>query len=249
MERDHWKGYGDFKQSSEGVEAYYDFVQSAFFAGIDRCCAGRRLTSAVDLGCGSGDLTRKLTDYACEVVGVDQSPGLIEQARGARSGDGLEFVLGDVLSAEGNGCLGERRFDLVTAAWLHNHLLREEEQVRLAETIERMLEPGPNESGGFVFLIPSAAFRSDLSQDFFERLGWRQPWLKEEGVRSPGVYSFAGSAWAEMCVWQPMWLARLYGSAFEVEFLDVKQLALEHGGMGEAMIEPPFDVMVGRRRH
>jgi len=95
--------------------------------------------------------------------------------------------------------------------------------------------------------MPSSAFTSQRTQAYIAGLDWQQAWLKEEPFCSRGTYSFSGSAWAEMNVWQPMWLAHLYREDFNIRFLDVKGLALQHGGMGDALIEPPFDVMMGWR--
>ncbi len=56
--------------------------------------AGERV---LDLGCGDGELTRKLVDLGCEVVGVDASAAFVEAARAkgvdARvgAGESLEF--------------------------------------------------------------------------------------------------------------------------------------------------------------
>ena len=51
-----------------------------------------------------------------------------------------------------------------------------------------------------------------------------------------------------MTVWQPLWLARFYRRHFSVEFLDVKSLWLDQGGIEGTVLEPPYDVMVGLRR-
>lgn len=40
--------------------------------------AGERI---LDLGCGDGDLTVKLRDFGCEVIGVDSSPDFINSAK------------------------------------------------------------------------------------------------------------------------------------------------------------------------
>ena len=98
-----------------------------------------------------------------------------------------------------------------------------------------------------MFLIPGDAFCTERTREFIAGLGWRQSWLSHEANCSRGVYSFAGSQWAEMAVWQPLWLASLYREGFELEFLDIKSLALAHGGLGDHLIEPPFEVLCGRR--
>lgn len=52
---------------------------------------GARVARVVDLGCGAGQLARRLLDLGVEVVGIDLSPAMVEAARrrgvDARTGD------------------------------------------------------------------------------------------------------------------------------------------------------------------
>lgn len=240
---DNWKGYQQFKLSKPNVEAYYDLVRTAFNKGVEQVGSDAKFTNAIDLGCGSGELTKDLLQYANQVTGVDSSPELINLAQQEADQNTLRFVLSDVLNPDMLSALDAEKYELVTAAWLHNHLLHEEQQRQLLKVILKLLEP----AGFFVFLIPSSSFTSSRTQSFIAQLGWEQAWLKESLHFSRGVYSFANSEWAEMNVWQPMWLANVYLQDFSVSFLDVKSISLKHGGMGDVLIEPPFDVMLGCR--
>lgn len=47
----------------------------------------------LDVGCGTGQLTAKIADVGAEVVGMDSSPHMIDEAR--RSHPNLTFVVGD----------------------------------------------------------------------------------------------------------------------------------------------------------
>ena len=75
--------------------------------------------SAVDLGCGIGELTRRLADRlpGSTVAGIDNSPGMLEKAR-AQQRPGLTFTAGDISALNG-------RWDLVFSHaaihWLDNH--------------------------------------------------------------------------------------------------------------------------------
>jgi trans-aconitate 2-methyltransferase len=75
----------------------------------------------VDLGCGTGELTRILHDRvgASETVGIDRSAAMLAKS-GARAGNGLRFEEGDLRTA-----LGAARYDLVfsNAAlhWIPDH--------------------------------------------------------------------------------------------------------------------------------
>ncbi len=242
MNDDNWKDYQKFKISKPNVEAYYDLVRSVFIQGVEQVSNSLEFSNAIDLGCGSGELTQHLLNYSNQVTGVDSSAELIHIAQ-QEVNQKLTFIQSDILNPDLLSVLGEKRFDLVTAAWLHNHLLHEEEQHQLLKIILKLLNP----EGVFVFLIPSSAFTSSRTQSFIAKLDWKQAWLEESFHCSRGVYSFGNSGWAEMNVWQPMWLANLYMQDFSVNFLDVKALSLKHSGMGGSLIEPPFDVMFGHR--
>ncbi len=243
MTEDNWKDYKAFKVNSGLAAAYYELVGSAFEAGVARVVQNRRVSAAIDLGCGSGELTRRLRRYADHVTGVDASRGLIAQAREDPDQRALEFILADVLDDAFMDSLPPNHFDLVTAAWLHNHIATAEAQEQLLRTVLRLLKPG----GSVVFLIPGDAFTTTRAQRFAARLDWRQAWLEETPEYNRGIYKFGDSDWAEMTVWQPMWLARLYSPHLDIHFLDVKGFSMGHPGLGDPPTEPLFDIMMGTR--
>ncbi len=174
MDRDNWKDYQKFKTSKLNVEKYYDLVRTVFIRGVEQVGGSYKFSNAIDLGCGSGELTLGLLKYAHHVTGVDSSPELIRLAQQEGDPEKSRFVLSDVLNPDLLSVAGGKRFDLVTAAWLHNHLLIEEAQHQLAKVILELLNP----DGAFVFLIPSSAFTSTRTQSFIARLGWEQAWLE-----------------------------------------------------------------------
>jgi len=57
----------------------------------------------VDLGCGTGELTRRLADSlpSSDVLGLDNSPQMLERAS-AHAGNGLRFQLGDQSALSGD---------------------------------------------------------------------------------------------------------------------------------------------------
>ncbi len=244
VREDGWKSYSDFKKNNALTEQYYDLVRTVFEAGVARVCGQGRKENGLDLGCGSGELTRRLRTFVGHVTGVDSSPGLIDKASRDPDRDNLTFVLADVLDDAVIGALPSGGFDLVTAAWLHNHLGKEEEQQRLLQTTLRLLRA----DGCFVFLLPGRGFTTKQAQRFFSQLGWHQAWLDDDPLHKHGVYQFDESPWQELWVWQPLWLARLYSPYFEISFLDVKRLSIDHEGLGDEPMEPPFEVMIGWRK-
>src|SRR5262245_20032740 len=55
--------------------------------------APRKGERILDLGCGPGQLTNAIAETGAEVVGIDNSPAMIEQAR--RNYPSLRFEIGD----------------------------------------------------------------------------------------------------------------------------------------------------------
>ncbi|HYE95813.1 MAG TPA: class I SAM-dependent methyltransferase [Rubricoccaceae bacterium] len=89
----------------------------------------------LDVGCGTGVLTRKLSARATHVTGLDLSSEMIRRARAGSSGlSNVTYVEGDLLTAD----LPPASFDgIVTAATLH-HLPLEPALTRL----RALLTPG-----------------------------------------------------------------------------------------------------------
>jgi trans-aconitate 2-methyltransferase len=89
----------------------------------------------LDLGCGTGELTRDLHRYveAEETVGVDSSPAMLEKAA-AFAGEGLRFEKGDIASFA-----GDDGFDLVFSnaalQWVPDH-------EQLFPRLARLVRPG-----------------------------------------------------------------------------------------------------------
>jgi trans-aconitate 2-methyltransferase len=75
----------------------------------------------VDLGCGTGALTRAMHDElrAAETLGVDSSPAMLEKAR-AHTTDGLRFELGDIATWRERGAR-DLVFSNAALHWLGDH--------------------------------------------------------------------------------------------------------------------------------
>jgi SAM-dependent methyltransferase len=80
--------------------------------------AGRR-ARALDLGCGTGELTRALALRCAAVVGVDSSGEMIEAARARNWGLNIEYVVSDA-AAYLEGRSGE--FDLIVSVAAFHHM-------------------------------------------------------------------------------------------------------------------------------
>jgi SAM-dependent methyltransferase len=76
-------------------------------------------SSALDIGCGTGSLTRRLAARASQVMGIDLSPEMVRLARerhGAQKN--IEFHSGDFLSFD----FRDRRFDCIVAVAVFHHV-------------------------------------------------------------------------------------------------------------------------------
>lgn len=103
---------------------------------------GRRFRKALDLGCGLGALTRRISDHADEVLGLDVAQSAVDRALAAHGHHpGLSFSQADVLDLPEslNG-----QFDLVVIADTLYYLspIDTELMERLAARIAQLLVPG-----------------------------------------------------------------------------------------------------------
>lgn len=94
----------------------------------------------LDLGCGTGTLTRRLKQAAPEalVVGVDADPWVLDIARHKASAAGLEIEFRQSLAAEAD--FDAHSFDRVTASLFFHHLLPSQ-KVRTLERAFAWLRP------------------------------------------------------------------------------------------------------------
>jgi trans-aconitate methyltransferase len=86
----------------------------------------------LDLGCGTGHLSQEIARRGATVVGIDQSPDMIEKARA--SYPGREFIVADALSFQPG-----RQFDAVFSNAVLHWIQQPE---RLVKKIRAALKPG-----------------------------------------------------------------------------------------------------------
>lgn len=107
-----------------------------FGEALAEALSGQRRRRALDVGGGTGLLTRYLAARCEEVVLLDISPKMLEQARrDLAAQDNVSFVQGDVFADP----LDEGSFDLVMCTDVLHHTGRHAE---LLSRMIRLLEPG-----------------------------------------------------------------------------------------------------------
>jgi trans-aconitate 2-methyltransferase len=101
--------YERFK--AERTRPFWDLV-----ALLQPCPGGR----VVDLGCGTGELTKELHHHlgAAETVGIDSSPAMLERAS-SFAGDDLRFEHGDIATWEPIPC--DVVFSNAALHWVPDH--------------------------------------------------------------------------------------------------------------------------------
>ena len=138
----------------------------------------------VDLGCGTGRLTRMLTSRAADVTGVDFSPEMLRVARERTPPGAIKYVEADVLDLP----YGLGPFDCVISVNLLHHLPPE----RAAQAMKGLLAPG-----GLLIVhdLRQTAGLSDRMLDL-PRLAVKTAWR----MRRPGrvrTYFRQRRAWAQ----------------------------------------------------
>jgi SAM-dependent methyltransferase len=87
----------------ETVNGYAPDTQPRFYSELAAELGARRI---IDLGCGTGLITRALAAEGYEMTGVDPSGGMLDVARTGEHGDQVTWIDGDAST------LGERNADL-----------------------------------------------------------------------------------------------------------------------------------------
>jgi SAM-dependent methyltransferase len=88
----------------------------------------------LDVGCGTGSLSRELLRFSEQVIGIDVDPRSIELARSHPQANGIEYVLGDFLDYP----FDLASFDLITAVASLHHM----DATAALSRMRELLRPG-----------------------------------------------------------------------------------------------------------
>jgi SAM-dependent methyltransferase len=118
----------------ESVNAYRPGTQPDFYGWLAADLGAR---SVVDLGCGTGLITRELARLGLQVVGVDPSEQMLDVARSEAHGDGVRWIHGDA------SLLPEASADLaIMSGHVAQFFLTDEGWHAALEALHRALKPG-----------------------------------------------------------------------------------------------------------
>ena len=106
-----------------------------------------RGTRALDFGCGTGRSTRFLRDLAFDVIGVDISQIMLDQARGRDPHGDYRLVADGSLADLGTGSV-----DLILAAFTFDNVPTDPQKTAALRELWRLLAPG----GRLVVVVSSA---------------------------------------------------------------------------------------------
>ncbi len=121
-------------------ELYHKFQSERFapFEDLIGLIVVREGLSAIDLGCGTGELTSMLADRlpGSDVLGIDSSPEMLEQAK-SKEREGLRFELRSIDDVAGEWDLV---FSNAAIHWVEDH-------ARLIPSLFALVSPGGTDRG------------------------------------------------------------------------------------------------------
>ncbi|MHB8876280.1 MAG: class I SAM-dependent methyltransferase [Myxococcaceae bacterium] len=134
---------GHYFDPYDALAPFYDAMSGAMLLpfGGERAVRRRALEllelrpglKVLELGAGTGAMTRQLLEAGAEVTAVDLSEPMLSRAR--RKAPGASFILGDIVAFEGLG-----RFDRVLFSFVL-HEMEEPIRQRALEVARRALKP------------------------------------------------------------------------------------------------------------
>ncbi len=105
---------------------------------VERILRGLSFADVLDAGCGTGRWTLRLAQFGASVVGLDQSPEMLQVAEAKARAQGVA-VRFDTGSLEGRLPYNDQSFDLVISALVLDHL---DDLPAVVREFARVLRPG-----------------------------------------------------------------------------------------------------------
>ena len=140
-----------FSNSRNKPWAEFDLYKNACFKNAE----------VLDLGCGNGRLFFSLKDKNINYIGLDNSTGLLKQARENLKGEDVNLIEGDFLNIP----LPDNSVDLICAVASFHHLPSNEIRLKALKEMKRVLRPN-----GKVFISVWNLYQKKYIKFIFESL-------------------------------------------------------------------------------
>ena len=180
---DEADGYDDLVASDDPVYERYDDVLHAV-VDVAAVCPGMKV---LDLGCGTGNLTRLCLDREPSLVAaLDPSARMLEKAR-AKMGSDPRVQFGRVADPFGSIPYDDGAFDVVVSSYAYHHVAHRLRRGTVAEMM-RVLRPGGIWAlGDLVFESEEAeqAFLAEfdfMEEEYFPRLDHMRSIFQDLGI-------------------------------------------------------------------
>ena len=158
-----WDQLAGWWDDQTGKEGNY-FQRTLVIPPVERLLDLRANELVLEIGCGSGDMARRMAAAGARVDAFDASPVFLERAKAwtTENVDRIQYGLLDATDTEQLASIGERRYDAAVSKMVIMDLATIEP---LAAALSRSLKVG----GRFVFSVSHPCFNSDLVQMVAER--------------------------------------------------------------------------------
>lgn len=169
----------DFGRTARDYAAYRPGFPGVFFERLDALGLGRAGQRALDLGTGTGTVARGLSARGCDVVGLDPSEAMLEQAARLAREEGLAvaWVRG---RAEATGQPGAH-FDLVCAGQCWHWF----DRAQAAREVARVLRPGGHAVIAYFSYLPEAGSIGEATEALVLRHNPAWPMAGHDGRYPP----------------------------------------------------------------
>ena len=147
------------------AQVYDLFMDNVDYEGWSRALLkklrdrGVREGLVLDLGCGTGEMTERLAAAGYDLIGVDASPDMLEEAKEKqeRSGHDILYLLQDMREFELYGTVRA----VISCCDSLNYILEPEELLQVFRLVNNYLDPG----GLFLFDFSTEVKYSSIGED------------------------------------------------------------------------------------
>jgi SAM-dependent methyltransferase len=128
--------FDHFEAEHGDYDVLGDLAYRRLLSRFERLVRPRAREKCIDLGCGTGAFTRRLSQFDLDLTGVDISPRSIERA--AKESPGQRYEVRDIMATG----LPDASVDIAVFSGVLHHLPTERERAGALTEARRLLRPG-----------------------------------------------------------------------------------------------------------